>query len=267
MLPSFTSRFLAKIITEGERTAAFLHLSFCGQNRAFLHLSVCGQNRRGERSAAFLRLSVSGIRGVRGVRPSFTFGFVAKTEGVKGVRSSFRGLKKVQYCCLPSPLGFCQNRGVKGPRPSFTSFCGQNRGVKGARPSFTFRFVGKTGGVKGARPSFRGVKGVQDCCLPSPLGFWPERTAAFLHLAFCGQNRGVKGARPSFTSRFVAKTEGVKGARSSFRGVKGVQDCCLPSPLGFWPKSKPRGERTAAFLHLSFCGQNRGVKGAPKPKG
>ena len=39
---------------------------------AFLHLSFCGQNR-----------------GVRGARPSFTFWFVAKTEKVKGARPSF----------------------------------------------------------------------------------------------------------------------------------------------------------------------------------
>ena len=32
--------------------------------------------------------------------------------------------------------------------------------------------------------------------------------------------------------------------------------------LGFWPK--PRGERSQAFLYLSVCGQNRGVKG-PRP--
>ena len=34
----------------------------------------------------------------------------------------------------------------------------------------------------------------------------------------------------------------------------------LPSLLDLWPKQ--RGERTAAFLYLSVCGQNRGVKGA-----
>ena len=46
--------------------------------------------------------------------------------------------------------------------------------------------------------------------------------------------------------RFMTKTEECKE-----RG--------FPSPLG-WPK--PRSERSAAFLHLSVCGQNGGVKGA-----
>ena len=34
------------------------------------------------------------------------------------------------------------------------------------------------------------------------------------------------------------------------------------SPPGLWPKA--RGEKTAAFLHLSVCGQNQGVK-RPRP--
>ena len=75
--------------------------------------------------------------------------------------------------------------------------------------------------------------------------------AAFLHLSVCSQNPGVKGARPSFISRFGANDRG------------------LPSHLGLWPKQRGerttaclRGERSAAFLHLLVCGQNRGVEGA-----
>ena len=247
--PSFTSRFVAKTKRrkdrglpsplglwpkpKGERTAAFLHLSVCGQNQKAkgprpsftsrfvaktkrrkdhgLHLSVCGQNQK-----------------AKGPRPSFTSRFVAKTK-----RRKDRG--------LPSPLGLWPK--PKGERTAaflHLSVCGQNQKAKGPRPSFTSRFVAKT-------------KRRKDRGLPSPLGLWPkqrgERAAAFLHLSVCGQNQKAKGPRPSFTSRFVAKTK-----RRKDRG--------LPSPLGLWPKQ--RGERAAAFLHHSVCGQNREVKG-PRP--
>ena len=147
------------------------------------------------------------------------------------------------------------------------SVCDQNIGVKAARPP---------GLWQNKRPSFTSL----------------FVAVAFLHLLVCGQHRRVKGARPSFTSRFVAKTKGGKErglpylsvcakprgesrglpsplglspARPSFtsgnRGVKGP--CGLSSLLGLWPN--PRGARSAAFLHLSVCGQNRGMKG-PRPR-
>ena len=155
------------------------------RSAAFLHLWVCGQNRR-----------------VKGARPSFTSGFVAQTETCKE-----RGLSS-PLGLWPKPrsersaaflhLSVCgQNQAVTGVGWSAAflhlSVCGPNRGVKGARPCFTV--CGRNRGVKGARPS----------CTPRIVS---ERSAAFLHLSDCGQNRGVKGARPSFTSRFVAKTEG-----------------------------------------------------------
>ena len=174
-----------------------------------------------------------------------------------------------------------------------TSRCGQNKGVKGPQPSFTLRLVAKT-------------EGCNERGLPSPPGLWAkprsERSAAFLHLSVCGENRGVKGAWPSFTSRFVGKTtserstafihfsvcgqsrgvkgpqpwvcgenrgvkggpqpwvcgqnRGVKGARPSRTGKKGGGGGL--SPFGLW--SKPCREGTAAFLHFSVCGQNRGEK-------
>ena len=67
----------------GEKGAAFLHLSFGVEtSAAFLHLSVCGQNRGVKGAAAFLHLSVCGQnKGVKVARPSFTSRFVAKTEG------------------------------------------------------------------------------------------------------------------------------------------------------------------------------------------
>ena len=181
--PSFTLRLVAK--TEGcnerglpsppglwakprsERSAAFLHLSVCGENRGVKGAWPSFTSRfvgktTSERSTAFIHFSVCGqSRGVKGPQPWVC----GENRGVKGG---------------PQPWVCGQNRGVKGARPSRTgkkgggggfhlSVCGQNRAVKGPRLSFTFRFVAKTE-VKRPRPSFTRPKLVKDRGLPSPLG-------------------------------------------------------------------------------------------------
>ena len=114
------------------------------------------------------------------------------------------------------------------------------------------------------------------------LSLWPkprgERSASFLLLSVCGRNRGrkerslpsplaVKGAWTSFTSRFVAKTKAPKPRGERTAAFLHLSVC--GQPLGLWRPSftlglwsKLRGEGTAAFLHLLVCGQNGRVKGA-----
>ena len=132
--------------------------------------------------------------------------------------------------------------------------------MKGARPSFTSRFVAKTKRRKDRGfPSPFGLwlkpRGERTAALPSPLGLWlkPRRewTAAFLH------------------SQFVAKTKGCKerGLPSRLdlwpnprRGEKTVR----PSLTSWLETNTRRSERSAPFLDLLDCGENKGVKG-PRP--
>ena len=216
----------------GERSAAFPHLSVClqyrrgGKERGLLSPLHLWPKPRGDTSAAFFHLSVCDQnRRVKGTRSSFISRFMAKTE------------KRKERDLLPSPLGLWPKGGERSAACFPSRFVAKIEGMKGARPSFPSRFVVRNEGGK-------------ECCLLSPLDLWrkpsSERSAAFLHLSVCGQDRGVKGERPFFLSRFMAKIEEAK-------------ESGLPSPLGLWPK--PRGERNAAFLRLSVCGQ-KGVKGA-----
>ena len=197
---------------------------------------------------------------MKGTRPSFASRFVAKTEKGKERdllssldlwpkprserRAAFfftsRFMAKTEEAKergLPSPLGLWPKGGERSAACFPSRFVAKIEGMKGARPSFPSRFVVRNEGGK-------------ECCLFSPVDLWrkpsSERSAAFLHLSVCGQDRGVKGERPFFLSRFMAKIEEAK-------------ECGLPSPLGLWPKR--RGERNAAFLRLSVCGQSRKAKG------